>query len=258
MADTEVVGDAGACASYLDEALFPYCFYARLLQTQGAASSVPPATLSASLHTSALLQAQKLRVDEDDVAIRLAGRLRERTARAHGSLQGLCSVPPGNLVAPFCDPTVEEQQAQLHSELTAFLLEVRRKNLASVQLRHQLQHSRAVQARLHDNGRLFFAVLRGGVIRSRVSGKKIETFLRTCLSSLLPLWKPALLSLHTSERYIYIYIQKGAETKEKQRTDNWRQMLLKAAGARHDPLGMNCHYVLRATHLLTPIPDYCR
>ncbi|SYZ69714.1 hypothetical_protein [Leishmania braziliensis MHOM/BR/75/M2904] len=155
MADTEVVGDAGACASYLDEALFPYCFYARLLQTQGAASSVPPATLSASLHTSALLQAQKLRVDEDDVAIRLAGRLRERTARAHGSLQGLCSVPPGNLVAPFCDPTVEEQQAQLHSELTAFLLEVRRKNLASVQLRHQLQHSRAVQARLHDNGRLF-------------------------------------------------------------------------------------------------------
>lgn len=147
-ADTDVAANAGACSSYPDEALFPFCFYARLLQSQSAASSALPATLPASTHISTLIQTQQQRVDEEEMAVRLAERLRERTSIARARQQRLRDVPPGNLVSPFCDPKVEKQQAQLHSELTGFLLELRRENLASVQLRHQLQYSRALHARL--------------------------------------------------------------------------------------------------------------
>lgn len=151
-ADTDVAAHAGACDFYSDEALFPFCFYARLLQSQGAASRLPSAALPASPRISTLMQTQQLRVDEEEMAARLTQRLRERTSIARARQQRLRDVPPGNLVSPFCDPKVEKQQAQLHSELTAFLLELRRENLASVQLRHQLQHSRALHAHLHSVG----------------------------------------------------------------------------------------------------------
>ncbi|CAG9582802.1 conserved hypothetical protein [Leishmania major strain Friedlin] len=98
------------------------------------------------------MQTQQLRVDEEEMAVRLTERLREQTAIARARQQRLYDVPPGNLVSPFCDPKVEKQQAQLHSELSAFLQELRRENLASVQLRHQLQHSRALHAHLDSVG----------------------------------------------------------------------------------------------------------
>ncbi|KAG5491351.1 hypothetical protein JIQ42_01250 [Leishmania sp. Namibia] len=147
-ADTDLVALAGACGAYPDEELFPACFYARLLQSQRSAASMPSDALPGSASVTTLFQTQKLRVDEEDMAKRLAERLRERAALVRKRLHRLRTVPPSSLVSPFCDPKVEKQQAQLHSELTAFLLEVRRENLASVQLRHQLQHSRALHHQL--------------------------------------------------------------------------------------------------------------
>ncbi|KAG5467028.1 hypothetical protein LSCM1_01208 [Leishmania martiniquensis] len=143
-ADKGVLASARACSSYVDEEFFPPCFYARLLQSQRAAGILPADTLRGSASISTLLQTQRPQMDEEDVAQRLAERLRERAALMRARLQRLRTTPPGSLAASFCDPKVEKQQAQLHSELTAFLLEVRRENLASLRLRHQLQLSRAL------------------------------------------------------------------------------------------------------------------
>ncbi|GET92965.1 hypothetical protein, conserved [Leishmania tarentolae] len=147
-----VASHAGICRTYSDEALFPFCFYARLLQSQGTPSSMPTDALPGSACTSALMQTQQLKLDEEQMAMRLAARLRERTSLARARQQRLRDVPQANLVSPFCDPKVEKQQAQLHSEMTAFLLELRRENLASLQLRHQLQQSRTLHMRLHNMG----------------------------------------------------------------------------------------------------------
>ncbi|KAG5492863.1 hypothetical protein JKF63_01443 [Porcisia hertigi] len=147
--DTEAGAPSRPCVSYPDEQLFPFCFYTRLLHSQGANSTVPPAAAAGNTRISTLIQAQHPRVDEGEMEKRLAERLRARTAAESARLKRLRDAAPSKIVSSFCDPKVEKQQALLHSELTAFLLEVRQKNIASLRLRHQLQHSRAVHERLN-------------------------------------------------------------------------------------------------------------
>ncbi|KAG5492328.1 hypothetical protein GH5_01246 [Leishmania sp. Ghana 2012 LV757] len=103
-ADTDPVASAGACGAYPDEELFPACFYARLLQSRGSTASMPSDALPGSASITTLLQTQKLRVDEEDMAKRLAERLRERAALVRKRLHRLRTVPPSNLVSPFLRP----------------------------------------------------------------------------------------------------------------------------------------------------------
>jgi hypothetical protein len=98
-------------------------------------------------------QVQRLRIDDDELAARLAARLRIRNQEQVTQLQRQRRFDTGHLVSTFCDPKVEEQQALLHTELTQFLLAVRQENMASVELRRQLQRSRIVRERVHDTER---------------------------------------------------------------------------------------------------------
>ncbi|KAK7200877.1 hypothetical protein NESM_000146400 [Novymonas esmeraldas] len=163
-ADANAGTHAPTGRSFHDEALFPACFYARMLRSQAATNRgrrgdadrpredshstpmVPQQQQQQQHHPD-----QRAFLDDDAVADRLTGRLRGRAAQEQARLRRLRVTAAGNLVAPFCDPAVERQQARLHSELTQFLLEVRRENAASVVLRHQLQYSRSVRELLHDN-----------------------------------------------------------------------------------------------------------
>ncbi|KPA86544.1 hypothetical protein ABB37_00684 [Leptomonas pyrrhocoris] len=142
---------------FFDESLYPLCFYARLLQSSKMPNLAAPASVNATGHKEedglcTEQQIQHLLVDDDELARRLAGRLRARNREQIVHLQRQRAFESGSLVSAFCDPKVEQQQALLHSELTEFLLSVRAENKAAVALRRQLQRSRMVRETGHDAG----------------------------------------------------------------------------------------------------------
>ncbi|KPI90762.1 hypothetical protein ABL78_0198 [Leptomonas seymouri] len=140
---------------FFDEALYPFCFYVKMLQSAEKPSNavlLSPLKGDGSQEAEPGMrqQIQHLRVDEDELAARLAERLRARNRKRTPPLQHQRNFGSGNIISTFCDPKVEKQQALLHSELTDFLLSVREENRASLVLRRQLQRSRMVRGMWHD------------------------------------------------------------------------------------------------------------
>lgn len=156
---------------FADEDRFPFCFYARMLDSArrdrkyGSAHKAKFSTLGnrrcSSVGKDGASERQNAHRDENDAETceRMAHSLRTKLSRDRQAKQAQCCASSqsdtckgcvsesdtlcsrNSLHVPFCDAKVEKIQAEIYDELTSLLLSVRRRNMAYARLRACQQQS---------------------------------------------------------------------------------------------------------------------